>query len=82
MMITDRPWHASWDYAPALLDAAADRVRVLHEAAARPGPGDPAAVGEVCRLLARDLDVPAAVGVAAEAGGDAVRLLISVLGLA
>jgi cysteinyl-tRNA synthetase len=82
MMILDRPWHASWEYRPELLDVAADRVRVLHEAAARPGPGDPAAVGEVCRLLVHDLGVSAAVDVAADTGGDAARLLISVLGLA
>lgn len=82
MMIVDRPWHESWDYRPELLDASAGRVRLLHEAAARPGPGDPAAVGEVCHLLARDLDVPAAVDVAADTGGDAARPLISVLGLA
>lgn len=81
MMIVDRRWHESWDYRPVLLDAAADRVWMLHEAAARSGPGSPAALGEVRRLLASDLDVPAAVDVAAEAGGDAARLLISVLGL-
>ena len=86
MMILDRPWHTGWDFEPALLDTATDRVRVLHEAAARPGPGDPAVVDEVCRLLARDLDVPAAVDIAVDmpvgTGGDAARLLISVLGLA
>lgn len=79
MMILDRPWRESWDYRPALLEVAADRVRLLHEAAARSGSGE---VDEVCRMLAHDLDVPAAIAVAAEAGGDAARLLISVLGLA
>ena len=82
MMILDRPWWATWDYHPSLLGTAADRVRMLHEAATRPGPGEPAAADEVRRLLARDLDVPAAVRVAADTGGDAARLLISVLGLA
>ena len=80
MMLLDRRWHESWDYRPALLDDAADRVRALHEAAA--GPGTAASVGEVRRLLTRDLDVPAALAVALDAGGDAARLLISVLGLA
>lgn len=82
MMILDRPWQETWDYQPALLDAAADRVRRLHEAAARPDQGDPAALDDVRRLLSHDLDVPAAVDVAAAEGGDAARLLISVLGLA
>ncbi|HEX6353342.1 cysteine--tRNA ligase [Actinophytocola sp.] len=82
MMILDRPWHESWDYRPELLDAATDRVRLLHEAAARPGPSESTAVDEVRSLLAADLDVPAALAVADEAGGDAARLLIAVLGLA
>jgi L-cysteine:1D-myo-inositol 2-amino-2-deoxy-alpha-D-glucopyranoside ligase len=82
MMILDRPWHQSWDYHPALLDTAAARVRDLHEAAARPGLSDPDTLAEIRHLLAGDLDVPAAVEVAVKAGGDAARLLISVLGLA
>lgn len=81
MMVLDRPWRENWDYEPALLAAATERVRVLREAAARPGPAHPAALEEVCRLLTRELDVPTAVDVAVEAGGDAARLLISVLGL-
>jgi cysteinyl-tRNA synthetase len=79
MMILDRPWQESWDYRPDLLKAAADRVRLLHEAAGRSGT---AGVDEVRRLLLADLDVPAAMAAATEAGGDAARLLISVLGLA
>ncbi len=82
MMILDRPWQESWDYRPELLETAASRVRLLHEAAARPVGADPAAVDRVRRLLAHELDVPAAVEVAADAGGDAARLLISVLALA
>lgn len=82
MAILDRPWRESWEYRPELLDAAAARVRDLHEAAARQGPSDPEAIAEVRRLLAHDLDVPAALGAAVKSGGDAARLLISVLGLA
>ncbi|TDV44148.1 tRNA synthetase class I (C) [Actinophytocola oryzae] len=82
MMILHRPWHRSWDYHPDLLDTAAARVRDLHEAAARPGLGDPDALAEIRHLLADDLDVPAALATAVKAGGDAARLLISVLGLA
>jgi len=82
MMILDRPWRQSWDYRPTLLDNATDRLRRLHEAAARPDRRDPAGTEEVRRLLTRDLDVPAATDVAVAAGGDAARLLISVLGLA
>ena len=44
-------------------------------------PDDPAAVAELRRLLATDLNVPAALDLAAEAGGAPARTLASVLGL-
>ena len=40
-----------------------------------------AAAAEIRRLLAADLDVPAALEVAIESGGAAARLLIATLGL-
>jgi cysteinyl-tRNA synthetase len=81
LMILDRPWAEGWDYRPALLDAAAARLEALYQAAARNMPGDPAALGELRRLLATDLDVPAALDLATEAGGAAARTLAGVLGL-
>ena len=81
LMILDRPWAQGWDYRPALLDAAAIRLESLYRAAARNVPGGEAAVGELRRLLATDLDVPAALDLAIEAGGAAARTLASVLGL-
>jgi cysteinyl-tRNA synthetase len=81
MMILDRPWAQGWDYRPALLDAAAIRLESLYRAAARNVPGNPAAVDELRRLLATDLNVPAALDLATEAGGAAARTLASVLGL-
>jgi cysteinyl-tRNA synthetase len=81
LMILDRPWAQGWDYRPALLDTAAARLETLYRAAARNVPGEQAAVGELRRLLATDLDVPAALDLAAEAGGAAARTLASVLGL-
>jgi cysteinyl-tRNA synthetase len=81
LMILDRPWAQGWDYRPALLDAAAIRLESLYRAAARNAPGEEAAVGELRRLLAHDLDVPAALDLATEAGGAAARTLASVLGL-
>ena len=82
LMILDRPWAQGWDYRPALLDAAAVRLESLYRAAARNVPGEEAAVGELRRLLANDLDVPAALNLATEVGGAAARTLASVLGLA
>ncbi len=81
LMILDRPWAQGWDYRPELLDAAAIRLASLYQAAARKVPDDAAAVAELRRLLAADLNVPAALDLAAEAGGAAARTLASVLGL-
>jgi cysteinyl-tRNA synthetase len=81
LMILDRPWAQGWDYRPALLAAAAARLEALYQAAARNVPDDPAAVDELRRLLATDLNVPAALDLAAEAGGAAARTLAGVLGL-
>src|SRR5499425_221389 len=82
LMILDRPWAQGWDYRPALLDAAAIRLESLYQAGARNVPDDPAAVDGLRRLLATDLNVPAALDPAAEAGGATARTLAGVLGLA
>ena len=81
LMILDRPWAQNWDYRPALLEVAAARLENLYQAAARNVPNDPAAVDAMRRLLADDLNVPAALDLAIEAGGAAARTLASVLGL-
>ncbi len=81
LMILDRPWAQGWEYRPDLLGPAAGRLESLYRAAARQVPDDPAAVAELRRLLATDLNVPAALDLAAEAGGAAARTLASVLGL-
>jgi cysteinyl-tRNA synthetase len=81
MMILDRPWAEDWDYAPGLLDAAAARLEGLYQAAARTSPASDGAVNEVGRLLAADLDVPAAIDFAIDAGGAPARALATTLGL-
>jgi cysteinyl-tRNA synthetase len=81
LMILDRPWGQNWDYRPALLEAAAARLDTLYQAAAQNAPNDPAAVDALRRLFADDLNVPAALDLAIEAGGAAARTLVSVLGL-
>ncbi|HEX9043025.1 MAG TPA: class I tRNA ligase family protein [Trebonia sp.] len=80
LMILDRPWGEDWDYSPVLLDQAAGRLEELYSAAGRTRTS-PAAVAETARLLAADLNVPAAVAVAIEEGGAAARNLTAVLGL-
>jgi cysteinyl-tRNA synthetase len=80
MMILDRRFGASWDYRPALAEAAAARLEALYAAAGRPGRGsEEAALGELRRLLTGNLEIPAALDVATEAGGAAARTLASVL---
>jgi len=81
LMILDRPWAASWDYQPGLLDAATARLESLSQAAGRGTASDPAAVDEMRRLLATELDVPAALDLAIGTGGGPARTLASVLGL-
>jgi cysteinyl-tRNA synthetase len=81
LMILDRPWARGWDYRPELLETAAARLEALYQAAARNATGDAAALGELRRLLAADLNVPAALDLATDAGGAAARTLASVLGL-
>ncbi len=88
LLILDRRWAQDWDYAPAALEAAAARLERLQSAAGRPdhaaagsaGTGS-AAVAAVRAALADDLDVPAALAVAEQDGGQAARVLGGVLGL-
>jgi cysteinyl-tRNA synthetase len=80
LMILDRPWAQDWDYSAAALDAAAARLAGLYQAAGRTHEATQHATDEVRRLLAADLNVPAALEVAIEAGGAPARLLISTLG--
>jgi cysteinyl-tRNA synthetase len=81
LMILDRPWAQSWDYQPGLLDTAAARLENLYQAAGRTASSDPAAVDEMRRLLAADLDVPAALDLAIGTGGGPARTLAGILGL-
>jgi cysteinyl-tRNA synthetase len=82
LMILDRAWTGNWDYQPALLDAATGRLESLYSAAGRAARGDEqAASQELRRVLAGDLDVPAALDHAIDAGGAAARTLSVILGL-
>jgi cysteinyl-tRNA synthetase len=80
LMILDRPWGEDWEYSPAVLDRAARRLEELYQAAGRPL-ATPAAVPEIGRLLATDLNVTAAIDVGIEEGGAAARRLAAALGL-
>jgi len=80
LMILDRPWDQDWDYRPALLDRAENRLEDLYRAAGRPSAAR-APVPEIGRLLATDLNVTAAIDVGIEEGGAAARSVTATLGL-
>ena len=85
LLILGRRLGEAWDYDRADLERAAQRLERLHAAAGRPDPGAPgdggAAVAAVRAALADDLDVPAALDIAEESGGQAARTLGPLLGL-
>ena len=81
LMILDRPWAEDWDYSAALLEAATARLADLYRAAGRTHEVSQHGTAEVRRLLAADLNIPAALQVATETGGASARLLIATLGL-
>jgi cysteinyl-tRNA synthetase len=85
LLILDRQWDQDWDCDRAALDAAAARLERLSAAAGRPDRGvagnGGAAVAAVRAALASNLDVPAALRIAEDAGGQAARVLGSLLGL-
>lgn len=79
-LVLDRRYDVPWDHTDAGLARAAQRRDALHAAAGRPGT-DELAQRAVLLALADDLDVPRALDIAIEEGGQAARDLVAVLGL-
>lgn len=80
LLVLNRAWHAEWEYRAGALDTAAGTLDDLYTAAGRPGTGSCAAA--VTAALLADLDVPRAIAIARDEGGEAARLLLRVLSLA
>jgi cysteinyl-tRNA synthetase len=80
LLCLDRPWAEPWSYDPVELDRAAATLDDLYAAAARPDTpaGGTAAVPQA---LLHDLDVPTALRIAIEDGGQAARTLMEILAL-
>ncbi len=78
LLLLDRPYGEAWDFENAQLADAEERLQRLYAAAARPADTDPAAV---VAPLRDDLDVPRALTLAEEEGGEAARRLIALLRL-
>nr|WP_241840221.1 cysteine--tRNA ligase [Frankia sp. CcI49] len=86
LLCLGRAWDADWDFDESAFGAAEAALDALYAAAARPGGGgggerESPAAAEVDAALLDNLDTVRAQAVALEAGGDAARRFISVLGL-
>ncbi|WP_370248014.1 class I tRNA ligase family protein [Nocardioides sp.] len=85
LLLLDRPVGEPWDHTDAGLARAQERLERLFAAAAAPGPADAEAVqAGVDAALARlldGLDVPGALAVAEQAGGEVARRLLHLLRL-
>ena len=79
LLLLDRRWSEPWEYEDGALADAADGLARLRAAAGRPGTAEGRDL--VLAALLDDLDVPTAVVLAAEHGGEAARTLLSVLRL-
>lgn len=79
LLLLSRRWAQPWDFAPAALDEAEATLQQLYAAAASPGMAPGAAA--VPATLLDDLDVPRALSIALEDGGQAARTLIEILAL-
>jgi cysteinyl-tRNA synthetase len=79
-LLLDRPYARAWDYTEEGLERAGQRLEALHSAAGRPHT-DEAAGDAVLDALVDDLDVPRALDIAIEAGGQPARDLVATLAL-
>jgi cysteinyl-tRNA synthetase len=79
LLCLNRRWSHPWSYSSDTLDAAGALLDELYAAAAKPG-GE-IGVAALPAALLDDLDVPRALDVALEDGGQAARTLIEILAL-
>jgi cysteinyl-tRNA synthetase len=80
LLILNRPWAEPWSWSRDALDAAAATLDDLYAAAARPDAALCGSAAIPARLL-EDLDVPTALAMAVEDGGQSARTLIEMLAL-
>ena len=80
LMCLARPWSEAWTYSPDVLDKAAGTIEDLYAAAARPDTAGAGAAAVPSALL-HNLDVPTALEIALEDGGQAARTLVEILAL-
>ena len=80
LLLLNRPWQQTWEFRPADVD---DQVKTLDRlySAAGTARTSHTATGAVTAALLNDLDVPTALAIAEESGGDAARLVLRTLAL-
>jgi len=79
LLLLNRRWSEPWTYQQSALDEAEATLERLYGAASTPG--NPPGAAAVPGALLDDLDVPTAVQIALEDGGQAARTLIEILAL-
>ena len=80
LLILSRPWNESWEFSESELERVAGELETLRTLESKPGASD-AAAREVRRVLLENLDVPGALAVARDAGGEVLRDLDELIGL-
>ncbi len=80
LLILSRPWSEAWEFDEAGLEQAASDLESLWRYGAEPGDRDDAE-HEVAIALLDDLDVPRALAMAKQSGGQVLRDLVALLGL-
>ena len=80
LLVLNRPWQQDWEYRDGDLDAATAELETLHAAAGRPNRSAHAAEAVTAAWL-DDLDIPGALAIARQDGGEAARGLLHLLAL-
>ena len=76
--LLDRKWADPWEFRHEDLAGSEARLDALYAAAAKPGESGSAGEADINALL-DDLDVPTALNIAEETGGDAARFVLRTL---
>jgi cysteinyl-tRNA synthetase len=79
LLLLNRRWDEPWEYTADQLDAAEVQLEQLYTAASTPGMAPGAAAAPAALL--DELDVPRALAIALEDGGQAARTVIELLAL-
>ncbi len=80
LLLLNRPWWQTWDFRARDIDAQANQLDRLYSAAGTPQTS-PTASDAVIAALVNNLDIPAALAIGEESGGDVARLVLRTLAL-